>query len=254
MKIIIIILFSLLIVGCNNSVTEVQVTTEVVEVKSLTGRIWMDRNLGASQVATCCAEGVFATEADKKSYGDLYQWGRGADGHEKLNFIPGHETLSSTTTSLSAKDVPGHGNFIISNAYPDDWRSPQNNDLWQGVNGSNNPCPIGYRLPTDAEWEAERLSWSSNDAIGAFASPLKLPLAGYRDLDSSIPIDTDTYGYYWSSSVCASDDGTDKKEYSRYLFIGNKQVYGNPSGDAIIGGTKRVSGLSVRCIKDLPIN
>jgi hypothetical protein len=34
----------------------------------------MDRNLGASQVAT--------SSTDPASYGDLYQWGRPADGHQ----------------------------------------------------------------------------------------------------------------------------------------------------------------------------
>ncbi|MDO5968527.1 hypothetical protein Q4Q35_01790, partial [Flavivirga aquimarina] len=41
---------------------------------SATGKIWMDRNLGASQVAT--------SSNDADAYGDLYQWGRAADGHE----------------------------------------------------------------------------------------------------------------------------------------------------------------------------
>ena len=47
--------------------------TVVSEVtNSTTGAIWMDRNLGASQVAT--------SSTDAASYGDLYQWGRAADG------------------------------------------------------------------------------------------------------------------------------------------------------------------------------
>ena len=58
----------------------------------------MDRNLGASQVAT--------SSDDAASYGDLYQWGRGTDGHQIRT--------SATTTTLSSADVPGHGNFILS--------------------------------------------------------------------------------------------------------------------------------------------
>jgi hypothetical protein len=45
------------------------------DVTSTTGKIWMDRNLGASRVAT--------SVSDTLAYGDLYQWGRGTDGHEK---------------------------------------------------------------------------------------------------------------------------------------------------------------------------
>jgi hypothetical protein len=62
-----------------------------------TGRIWMDRNLGAMQVATS------STDAD--SYGDLYQWGRGADGHQIRT--------SDTTNTLSSTDQPADGKFIL---------------------------------------------------------------------------------------------------------------------------------------------
>jgi hypothetical protein len=39
-----------------------------------TGRVWLDRNLGARQVCT--------SSTDAACYGDLYQWGRAKDGHE----------------------------------------------------------------------------------------------------------------------------------------------------------------------------
>lgn len=100
--------------------------TDVVDVtSSITGFTWMDRNLGANRVATSIT--------DTEAYGDLYQWGRSADGHEKRD--------SPTTTTLSITDIPGHGSFITSTINPLDWRSPQNDNLWQGVNGTNNPLP-----------------------------------------------------------------------------------------------------------------
>ncbi len=105
----------------------------------VTGKTWMDRNLGASQVAT--------NSNDAASYGDLYQWGRATDGHEKRT--------SGTTNVLSDSDIPGHGDFIIIFDTVYDWRSPQNDNLWQGVNGINNPCPSGYRLPSKMEWQEE---------------------------------------------------------------------------------------------------
>ncbi|MDI6832601.1 MAG: FISUMP domain-containing protein [Bacteroidales bacterium] len=184
-----------------------------------TGKIWMDRNLGASQVAT--------SSTDAAAYGDLYQWGRGADGHQSRT--------SSTTTTLSTSDTPGHGNFITTGDIdPCDWRSPQNDNLWQGVSGTNNPCPSGYRLPTEAEWNAERTSWGSNNAAGAFASPLKLPMAGSR-LYSDGSLDyVGSLGVYWSSTVFSTN--------SRGLSFNSSNV------DIFID--YRALGLSVRCIKD----
>jgi uncharacterized protein (TIGR02145 family) len=193
--------------------------TEVVEVTNpATGKTWMDRNLGASRAAT--------SSTDEEAYGDLYQWGRGADGHQKRN--------SGTTSTLSNSDTPGHGDFITTSSSPYDWRSPQNDNLWQGVNGTNNPCPDGYRLPTAAEWEAERQSWNSNDAAGAFGSPLKLPVAGGRGGGNGSLYGVGSGGRYWSSTV----DGA----YSRSLrFL---------SSNAYMGSYVRASGFSVRCLKD----
>ena len=191
----------------------------VVEVtNSLTGKTWMDRNLGASQVAT--------SSTDAKSYGDLYQWGRGSDGHQCRT--------SATNSTLSSSDQPGHGDFILAPSSPFDWRSPQNTNLWQGVNGVNNPCPSLYRLPTDTEFEAERSFWSSNNSAGAFASPLKLPMAGRRYSSSGSLDGVGSYGYYWSSTVSSTD--------SRYLDFS--------SSNAGMYANDRASGVSVRCLKD----
>jgi uncharacterized protein (TIGR02145 family) len=179
----------------------------------------MDRNLGATQVAS--------SSTDAASYGDLYQWGRGSDGHQCRT--------SGTTATLSIIDQPGHGNFILPYAIPDDWRSPQNTNLW-GVSGINNPCPSGYRLPTDTELDAERASWGSgnNNAAGALATPLKLPMAGYRSYSSGSLLSVGTLGYCWSSTVSST--------YSRGLYFNSP--YAGMFADF------RASGYAVRCLKD----
>ena len=184
-----------------------------------TGKTWMDSNLGASQVAT--------SSTDANAYGDLYQWGRAADGHQLRT--------SSTIANLATSDTPGHGNFITSNSSPYDWRNPQNDNLWQGVSGTNNPCPSGYRLPTEAEWNAERTSWSSNNAAGAFASPLKLPVAGLRGNHDGMLYNVGSFASYWSSTV-------DGYTNTRNLSFG--------SSDADMYSGNRAFGFSVRCLKD----
>ena len=189
------------------------------------GRVWMDRNLGASQVAT--------SSGDAAAYGDLYQWGRGPDGHQIRT--------SGTTGLISSTDKPGHGNFILVYSSPVDWRSGQNGNLWQGVNGINNPCPIGFRIPTQAEWDTEKASWSAaTTGVGAWSSPLKLPMAGMRLNDDNASTNNGVLwhegsrGYYWSSTITGTNS-------FRLAFSDNFSPTDN---------TFRGEGNSVRCIKD----
>ena len=194
-------------------------TAIVNVINPATGRIWMDRNLGATQAAT--------SSTDAASYGDLYQWGRRSDGHQCRT--------SPTTVTLSSISQPAHGDFITTDSGDHDWRSPQNTNLWQGVNGVNNPCPSGYRIPTETELNAERLSWSGQNSAGAFASPLKLPVAGSRNLSDGLIYYVGASGNYWSSTVSVTN--------SRYLLISNGPLNSWYNG-------WRAMGDSVRCIKD----
>jgi uncharacterized protein (TIGR02145 family) len=189
------------------------------------GQIWMDRNLGASRVAT--------SMTDSESYGDLYQWGRGSDGHQLRD--------SQTTTILSSTDDPGHDDFIIPDETGDwDWRFPHNPGLWQGLSGGNNPCPAGFRLPTKSELDIERSSWGSDDAAGAFASPLKLVMAGFRSaLDGNLH-QVGTTGRLWSS--------TEEGGRGIYLRADNEE---NVMGEKVsIGPYMNGMAFSVRCLKD----
>ena len=183
-----------------------------------TGRIWLDRNLGASRVCT--------SYDDKECYGDYFQWGRDGDGHEKSN--------ASTTTSLSYSDTPNHSNFIIAPDRPYDWRNGQNDNLWQGVNGENNPCPARFRIPTIDELTAETTSQGVKNSDSAYNNFLKLPSAGYRGYSSGSLFGRGSWGFVWSSSV----DGKN----ARSLYFSSS----NASDD----WRYRASGFSVRCIKD----
>ena len=201
--------------------------TPIREVTSITGRIWMDRNLGARNVAI--------STSDVNGFGDLYQWGRFSDGHQCRN--------ATTTTTLSSTDQPANASFILYNNQSEDdgdWRSTPNLNLWQGVNGLNNPCPTGFRIPTKAEFEAEIATWSAFSEAGAYNSDLKLPAAGIRNptrnqinpngfINSGNP-------FYWTSTVGNNDDD----QYS-YMV--------SPTDPGIFPDW-RSFGASIRCIKE----
>lgn len=189
-----------------------QVTTVYNPV---TGKTWMDRNLGASQVAT--------SFDDANAYGDLYQWGRNSDGHQIRT--------SSTTSVLATTNSPGHSNFILGNS---DWLTVSDDNLWQGANGVNNPCPQGFRIPTETELDAERLSWTTNDAAGAFSSPLKFTIGGARSRMSGAIGNVGTFVGYRTSTLNGSQ--------SRLLGIA--------LANSFMGDRDKADGNCVRCIQD----
>jgi uncharacterized protein (TIGR02145 family) len=191
----------------------------------VTGKIWMDRNLGAARVATSID--------DFNGYGSLFQWGRAADGHQLINWTNATTgTPVTTTTSSTLNNTPSNATFIIALTTPYDWRQNPNNDLWQGATGTNNPCPSGYRVPTETEWQAEINSWETATLAGAFASPLKLCATGVRSSGNGLVMATND-GCYWSSTVSGSK--------SRFLNFNSSVNWYD---------FERGYGISIRCIKN----
>jgi hypothetical protein len=73
-----------------------------------TGRIWLDRNLGAKQ------RQEVNSSTNSAAYGDIYQWGRRNDDRHKSR---GSATISTRLASITALD----DRFIVNNETPDDW-------------------------------------------------------------------------------------------------------------------------------------
>jgi hypothetical protein len=133
-------------------------TTYGMVVSPKTGKIWLDRNLGASRVCTA--------NNDQSCYGDYYSWGREHDGHQESN---------STVVNTKATDITNVGSNYI--AVLADWSTADTNGSirqarWASTDGSS-ICPKDFRVPTEAEWIAE------TDRAN-FNSFLKIPLAGSR--------------------------------------------------------------------------
>jgi len=202
-------------VACGETVSKDSVDYSTVLAED--GKCWLASNLGTSVIA--------GSSTDSAAYGWLFQWGRSADDHQKTN--------STTTTTLSNSDTPG-SNFIIASAAPKDWRSPQKDNLWQGVDGTNNPCPSGFRLPTKIDWDnLISMANITKDTTAFSSSTLKLTVAGYRSYSDGSGLLSGT-GNYWSSSV----DG------------GGASEFGFDSSSVSVGAASRAYGFSVRCIKN----
>lgn len=177
---------------------------------TLTTKVWMDRNLGATQVATSIT--------DTDSYGDLYQWGRATDGHQ----------LRTSSITAGPVDAGNEGsNFITSSG---DWLNSQDNDRWQTVGGENSPCPSGYRIPSRDEFDNELLSLAAN----TFNSILKLPAAGYRHHSDGDIEEVGTHGHYWARNTTGTK--------ARFVYLA--------SGSYTINSGNRSNARSVRCIRD----
>lgn len=201
------------------------------------GRTWLNNNLGADYANSNHASFDPTQQAtapdDRLAYGSLYQWGRASDGHELRSNYDTVGFYAETTDVLSDSDTPGHSDFITTQGtVNDDWREPQNPNLWQGENGINNPCPIGYRLPTATELDTEHSA--TGNTADAFANVLKFSASGYVSMNYGALGAIDDNGYLWSSSI--SD------ENSRVFFY-------TPSTTSAVG-LWRGAGFSVRCIKN----
>ncbi|GAB6010456.1 fibrobacter succinogenes major paralogous domain-containing protein, partial [Dysgonomonas reticulitermitis] len=198
--------------------------------------------------------------------GDLYQWGRVADGHEKRtspNYLTDDNSDENEPVPDSDLDTNGlqvssssdayrkfiKNGIIGTGTYRSDWRQTENDNLWG--NGSadedmdkvvaNDPCPAGWKVPSQKQWASIYGSstspniWTSNNGYKV-GSSLFLPAAGYREVNGE-PRYGGWSGHYWSSTVNGGS--------ARYLYF-----YNGISGVLPAYTAPRVLGMSVRCVAE----
>jgi len=234
-----------------NDTTKVRFTYNGQEVvygiiiSPTTGKKWLDRNLGAKRVAIAFD--------DYQAYGDLFQWGRPADGHQLINWTSSivGVAVNGTTTTVATSDIPGHNNFIIapndgSTNY--DWRDNNNSNRW--ATAPQGSCPAGWHVSTKNEWAAETSNTQSGgtatsggmtNGSNAF-SLLKLTSAGRRNGYGSSAgqlKQTGNLGFYWSSS-----DYLGSGNYT----MGYELTFG--SNYSYVDRDDKAQGHMIRCIKD----
>lgn len=223
------VLVGMTLIGCEDEVSFKGHDYKVI-TSPITGKKWLDRNLGAKQACT--------SSTDKACYGDYYQWGRLADSHEKeVSFM----------TTILALDIFDIGNkFVVGYV---DWTSSDDNGnvrkvQWAKIDGTG-ICPVGFRVPTQTELANETTGYerTNNTNIGAvkvtnsttaFQNFLKFPVAGNRNLFDGSLVNQDLRGSVWSSSVD---------------WHGSQGVYFD-SENADWSGFYRAFGFSIRCVEN----
>jgi uncharacterized protein (TIGR02145 family) len=170
-------------------------------------KCWITQNLGAERSASS------ATDASSEATGWYWQFNR----------LGGYDYGSSTRIPSTAW-IGGTSGISESS----------------GWSAANDPClnllGSGWRLPTSGEWtaaDAQPQYWTT--AADAYASELKLNLAGQLSYSSGVVTAKGTNGYYWSSTQSGTTRG-------HYLALA--------SGSSVMSNTYKTSGFSVRCLQD----
>ena len=192
----------------------------------ITGKQWLDRNLGASQACT--------SSTDSACYGDYYQWGRLADGHEKVN---------SELTMTQATSIINVGREFITSST--DWTSIDSDGAlraakWSKTDGTG-VCPGGFKVPTLIELKNETMDYDGIDvnqlngkvkvidSTTAFQNFLKFPTTGYRNSDG-MSIRNPGYVYLWNADT-------------------NLAVTVFAINSSYLGGYSHKHGMPIRCVE-----
>lgn len=206
-------------------------------------------------------------------YGKLYQWGRKyGQGYEgSLYDLNGKEigqysdaslpTLTYGPVNLDVGQKEDKANIFYKNIYPPyDWAYPQLYNLLNSgtesipVKTDSDPCPSGWRVPTETELtnlSQNHSSWTIvNGQCGYWFSGLSsyndiahqifLPASGYRDDYDGSACYRGRNGQYWSSRPSRN---TYDDYLAYYFYFKSDSVY-------ISSYCHRASGLSVRCVQE----
>ena len=163
-----------------------------------------------------------------------------------------------STTSSGALAVYGEGSSSCNTHSPDgdacdpSWSLVEYGRLynWYAVSDERGLCPMGWHVPTDAEFSTmtdglggneiagnhmkTTFGWDGN-GNGTNSSGFSGLPGGYRANNGDFT-EAGSYGYWWSSSPIASD------AWGRYLPSANESVYRYQN--------ELQDGFSVRCIQD----
>lgn len=195
--------------------------------------------------------------AQTRPYGELYQWGRidgqGYEGEENEPSVRQGPISDAPSENTFYTQVGGYYNWLME---PDD-------TLWGIPKTEYDPCPKGWRLPSNQEFSTLGMGLENSTVVAAGNPALSLhgqagrwfgknhatasvednkgcvflPYAGGR-LHNNNTFARTTQGFYWTNEVIQS---------SAYCMI----MYTTPDANNVLMFFKwRADGLAVRCIAE----
>ena len=126
-------------------------------------------------------------------------------------------------------------------------------------NGNKNVCPTGWHVPTDTEWtvltdylggesvaggklkEVGTTNWNSPNTSSTNTSLFTGLPGGYRHNSGSYNF-IGSYGNWWGSMECGTEEGSTDYAWGRNLYYNG--------GDADSDDGSKRDGFSVRCLRD----
>lgn len=217
----------------------------------LEDQVWMDRNLGAIDVAVADAE----ADVNASSFGLFYAWGR-------KDPFPGLASLAGSAAIATTNSIAMNGSLMsVSASYAAPttfvstgsdknyvWTEDDNTGLWAASKTINDPCPPGYVVPQFKDGVG---LWKGSGATGfAFNTTHKwykagtdpyivFPIVGFLDACQSSAYNRE-YGnrtLIWSST----NTGTNGLSYA--LRVNKDGSYSNAY-------ERQARGFSVRCVAE----
>ncbi len=254
---------------------------------------FMDRNLGATK--------GYPTEANRgldtdETFGLRYQFGRKDPMSMDIHYykIDGTENTDINDENNSKRNYVAEGPVTIAasvknplpfyNTTTGEWVKPNSytGNYWNDINGINSgttktffdPCPDGWRLPTDDElkvladnkdyftWSSKYISttnsvnekqeytyWESLYKTNHFPTPGYLQCKAEKE---NTYHNKGTSGYFWS--VQNTPSGSTSEVSNSHVNLGNGLSYGWNSTDGkswfTSTNTNRGDAASVRCVRD----